>query len=157
MSSKVWWQISNRPGLDIFGKLSQQLSSASIQGNLLSGHQMFWRSRQGLVLSLGVSYENKSCIPWSFAARGLVVLIAASFSWCLFQQMKVPGCKIRWSRSYSPKSALWKRLFYQNVIFFFFSVKYLFIWLLQVLVVASGSSSSTKDWPLAPCTGSVEF
>ena len=38
----------------------------------------------------------------------------------------------------------------------FFLNIYLFTWLYQVLVVTAGSSSVTRDWAQAPCTGSVE-
>ena len=63
-SLKVWWQISFAPGLDSLGKLSHQMSSALVQGNLYCQvTRRMRRASQASVLSLGLSCDSKSLFP----------------------------------------------------------------------------------------------
>ena len=125
-SSKIWQQTSNRPGPDILGKLSHQMSSASILGNLYFRSPDWTCTRCCSALSIGVSHESKSLFPgvwwhrgwlavpdWAFPVRLKRIVLEVSFPIDKISRLQdmMLTVLVSWECTV-------KRLLYQNMVIF---------------------------------------
>ena len=123
--SKVYLQTSNKPGLGILGKLSHQMSSASVVGNLYFHATRWWEMlSQGLMFSVDVSGVSKNLFPgvWRCDSQlatpddSLFCKVEENLSGSVFPSRQSLQVTEMWCiRSPSPRSTLWK-LLYQNII-----------------------------------------
>lgn len=113
---------SSRPGLDILGKLSHPMSSASILGNLCLRSQKVWGECANLFPGVW-QYECWLAAP----DRGLSSETEES-SWNLFQQRTSPGWKVWCRRLLYPESLLWKDCLARAWLFLMEAVRSLKYW-----------------------------